>query len=470
MSIGKTTRVRIVSATLAAAAIAAAVATAVVARAKRAPRPPALNVVVVLADTLRADHLSLYGYARRTSPRLDHLARRRGVVFENARAQAPCTFPSVNSMLTSRSPLRFVGAAPQVLSIPKELPTLATILAAAGYATAAVSASPVVRATPSSENPHGGFGAGFDTFDESCYWADARCVTRAATRALSRLREPFLLYVHYLDPHDPYRPPDGFARRFAGEPQSEKGREFVVGGDPTPVAARIRESLDPGLGDDELAYFIGLYDDEILFWDRQAARLIDELEHRKLPGRTVVAIVSDHGESFLEHGQIKHCRSLFDTEIRVPMVLLAPDAAPRRVAAPVANLDLVPTLLDLAGISEVPPELEGRSLRGLLEGRSGTAAPAFFQRSWWGSRRAVADGRFKLVGVAESPPAATPRSLQLFDLETDPGETTDVAAAQRAAFARLRAEMSDWMRLEPTPGPAAADEVEKQLRSLGYLQ
>lgn len=456
------------------AAIALVAVAVAVVRDRRQRRPLARNVVVLLADTLRADHLSLHGYRRRTSPRLDALAAERGIVFENARSQAPCTFPSVNSLLTSRSPLRFVTAAPQSLAIPPEVPTLATLLSAAGYSTAAVSASPIVRATPSKLNAQGGFDAGFDSFDETCEWKSARCVTRRAIEALSKLREPFLLYAHYLDPHDPYRLPADIRPRFARGPPPASARDFVAAGNPWPIGVRIYEQkLDAGLVDGELDYLIARYDDEIRYWDRHVVRMIAELDRRGLSERTVVAVVADHGESFLEHGHVMHCRTLYDSELHVPMVFLVPGSAPRRVAAPVSNLDVVPTLLDLVGRTDAPADLEGSSLRELLAGRpaGGSAAPYVerVQRSWWISQRAVSDGRFKLIGYS-NPPGSPLRRVHLFDLAADPGETVDLATRERAALGRLRGELTSWMRLDPAPGRGAEDEVEKRLRAVGYLQ
>src|SRR5687767_7381233 len=129
-----------------------------------APEPERLNVLVVMLDTLRADHVGAYGYPRPTTPNLDALAAR-SHLFESARAQSSCTFPSVNSLLTSRYPADFLAQPGGSFGIPEGIPSLAEMLAERGWQTAAVSASPIVRATPGHHNPHGGFGRGFATFD-----------------------------------------------------------------------------------------------------------------------------------------------------------------------------------------------------------------------------------------------------------------------------------------------------------------
>lgn len=181
-----------------------------------APPTPARpsNVVVVLVDTLRADHMSTFGYERTTTPFIDRMAAS-GIVFERARAQASCTFPSVNSIFTSRYPGPFLRQGPGEMGIPEHLPTIAEILRDAGYSTAAVSASHIVRATPSDYNPNGGFDRGFDTFIEGCVWLHGSCLNNKVFEQLDGIEEPFFLYIHYMEPHSPYQPPERFRRRFA---------------------------------------------------------------------------------------------------------------------------------------------------------------------------------------------------------------------------------------------------------------
>jgi hypothetical protein len=196
-------------------------------------------------------------------------------------------------MLTSRDPARFLGRPPGFLGIPAEVPSLAETLAAHGYATAAVSASPIVRATPTDVNREGGFGRGFGTFDEACLWREAECVNLRAEAIVERLPEPFFLFLHYMDPHDPYRPPDGAPRRFAGAYRGERG--WVGEGDPNPLARSLYggggsggigdgadgvavdpEGVEPAadVDADDLAHLVALYDEEIAYWDREASRLL----------------------------------------------------------------------------------------------------------------------------------------------------------------------------------------------------
>jgi len=427
--------------------------------------PKVRNLVVILVDTLRADHLSLYGYERPTSPNLDRLAGRSGIVFENARSQSNCTFPSVNSLLTSRAPTVFLAGLRETgFAIPEATPSIARRLADAGYATAAVSASPIVRATPSPENEAGGFGDGFDSFDEECRWREAACVMARARPALDELPEPFFVYLHFLEPHDPYRPQPfpGGGHPFAGDGPEGPDKEWVRLGDPRPVANHLYSGEpDPGLTDADLEHLVALYDEEILYWDEQMLEIFARLERRGMLESTAIAIVSDHGEEFLEHGHVKHCRTLYDTEIGVPMVLFVPGRGPLRVTAPVSNLDLVPTLLDLVGVEAPDGALEGRSLRPLFEGGTLPRAPQF---AAYGQLRAVVDGGWKLVRNLRA------RETELYDLGSDPGETGDRATAAPDEVRRLRLLLGEWRRsTEPEGARQGADEAEKQLRAVGYL-
>jgi arylsulfatase A-like enzyme len=454
-----------------------------------AAAPVAHNVIFILVDTLRADHLPLYGYRRDTSPNLTVLGRE-SLLFLDARSQASCTFPSVNSMLTSRSGACFLGQPGGALGLPAGIPGLAELLRVRGMHTAAVSASPIVRRSPSRFNPGGGYGRGFDTFQEDCVWKSADCVTDQALPHLARDPRPLFLYLHYLDPHGPYAPPESYRRRFAlGHP----GKEFVRQGNPNPIADWLyKHGPDPGLTAADLAYLVDLYDDKIAFFDAQLARLVAGLRAAHLLEDSIVVFAADHGEEFLEHGDVKHCHNLFDTTIRTPLLLRLPGGQGRVIATPVSNLDVVPTVLDLlgggpaaAGASSgaaggrgnaelsggrgaaalaAAAGFEGRSLRPAAEGRP---LPPAYQWAAQGALRSVSDGKLKLVRDLGS------GRIALFDLAADPKETRDVAAGRSRDAHRLAGALAAWLARSEA-GPAAegvrrAAEADKRLRSVGYL-
>jgi arylsulfatase A-like enzyme len=426
------------------------------------PRPR--NIILILVDTLRADHLGIYGYPRPTSPHVDALARE-SVLFRNARSQASCTFPSANSILTSRYPSAFLGQADDALGIPDSIPSIAEILQGQGWRTVAVSASPVVRKSPGRFNPSGGYGRGFEDFEESCTWKPANCVNRAAFRELDAKAgdtRPLFLYLHYLDPHGPYHPPQGHPRTWAtGRPE----KKFIRDGNPNPIGDHLYKGApDPGITPADLRYLVDLYDEEIAYFDGQLGRMLDELRRRGLLDTSVLIFVSDHGEEFLEHGHIKHCRTVFDSSIHTPMMVRIPGVAPRSVDAPVQNLDVVPTLLDLLGIDPAKLPFEGRSLRPLVGGGRLPATPAW-QFGMQGTLRSAADGRYKLIHDLAA------GTFALYDLRADPGETRDTIRRDRRAFYGLRESLTAWLARTEGKGKAAESlEADRKLRSLGYIE
>lgn len=423
-----------------------------------APQP---NVVVLLVDTLRADRMSLYGYERATTPRLAARAAT-AVVFESARSQASCTFPSVNSLLTSRYPFHFYGQHGDTWAIPPSIPTLAQILARHGYATFAVSASSVVRATPSKVNRTGGYGAGFETFDESCERRDASCIN-ARTLALARAsRRPFFGYLHYMEPHHPYSPPPAWRNHFATPdvalpPPIRAGR-------PNPILTSLYTRKEKKDWSREVAYLSDSYDDEIRYVDHALDKLIERLAKVDPDRDTVVVLAADHGEDFLEHGDLMHCRTLHDTTLHVPLVMWLPGVSGRRIASSVQNVDIVPTLLDYLGIDAKGEAFEGRSLRGVIEGTAGPA-PAWAAHY---SQRSLVDGHSKLIYDLDTGTA------RLFDIAADPGEQNDLAAATpdhvRELERKLLERVGATEGADPQSAARLSKDVQERLRAVGYIE
>jgi arylsulfatase A-like enzyme len=323
----------------------------------------------------------------------------------------------------------------------------------------------VVRKTPSRFNPTAGFGRGFEVFDEECVWRSAACVNRLAGAHLKPGKRPLLLYLHYLDPHGPYRPPKTWRHKFAHGQPRERWLRF---GDPNPIGDWLYNGKpNPGVTPADLRFLVSLYDEEIAFFDARFAELLAALRASGLLEDSIVVLSSDHGEEFLEHGHIKHCRTLFDNSIRVPLLLKIPGVAAKTVSRPAQNLDLVPTILDYLGI-EAGSAFEGRSLRAVIEEDS-PAAASELQYGMQGALRSASDGRFKLIQDLAS------GAVSLFDLAADPGETADVLRRERRAYARLRDSLTGWIAHAEGRDAAVASvqkarEAEERLRSLGYIE
>jgi arylsulfatase len=432
-------------------------------------KPERPNVLLLVVDTLRADRLSLYGYPRPTSPHLQTFARE-SVVFTRARTPAGCTFPSTNSLLTSREPSVFLLQPGGTMAIPPSVRSLPEILRGHGYATAAVSASPIARATPSYINTVGGFGRGFQTFDEECLDKHARCLNDKATALLRTLPQPWLLYLHYMEPHAPYRPPPDFPRRFTPPPEGPRPRgvhPWAWRGENWPVLQRIYEGdTDLDFTPQDLAHLHDLYDEEVAYFDTQLAELIALLRERGLLDHTLIVLAADHGEAQHEHGGYGHCRSLaWETVLRTPLLLRIPGTAPAVRQELVDNLDVVPTVLDYLGLSTEGLPFDGVSLRPAIERDRPVQRMAFGNQ---GDTRTVTDGTRKL-----SYDLAT-GTARLFDLAADPGETTDLAARRPDEAHRLEAVLLRWLRSREGPGGSPlprrrARELERQLHAVGYL-
>jgi arylsulfatase A-like enzyme len=445
------------------AAAVAAIATACARPPEPKPQQP-LNVVVVLVDTLRADHMSTYGYERPTTPFIDRFSTE-GIVFDWAWSQASCTFPSVNSILTSRYPSLFLNQAEGQMGLPEGVPTIQGILQENQYTTVAVSSSVIVRATPSDYNPGGGFDRGFDTFVEGCLWLHGGCVNAKVFAELDRVEEPFFLYAHYMEPHSPYKTPKNYKHRFAGD---YDGFDFIREGDPNPIGRMLYEDGPKyDLGDDDIQHLVDLYDEEIRSFDNVFKQLIERLRDLDILDRTIVALVSDHGEEFLEHGHIKHCRGAWSTLTHVPMILWIPGIdRGGRLDWAVENIDLAPTLLDYAGIDPTGFGFEGSSLRPLIEEKEASDPFAF---SYQGRYRAAAErGNHLILDGSEG-------RVTLFDVAADPLEQNDIYTPGNPVAQALTAALNRWMAatgqlVRFDEELAAAKAKEEELRALGYLE
>lgn len=429
------------------------------------------NILLYVVDTLRADHVGTYGYDRGTTPHLDALARR-GVVFENARAQSSWTRPTVASMLTGRTPWSH-GTNGQRDSLSPDVAYLPQLLSEAGYETAAVITNGVVSG-------RFGFDRGFDSFtylgervgQDPRIHRGAEALHKTAMEWLDGRREsqdlgdqtqgrPFFLYLHATDPHAPYWPPPNWRERFAADVDPALGEHDRVAELEWNPAART-----PAVADDLRA----LYDAEIAFLDHRFGVFMASLRDAGLYEDLVILLISDHGEEFGEHGRWQHGMTLHEEQLRVPLLLKLPagEGAGQRIGRVVEQMDVAPTLLRLAG-ADVPSVMQGVDLlQGTGVDRTSSALLAR-QPHFRHVESILSRGR-KLVHsrVYDRP---RPR-IQLFDLATDPEERVDLADRHgvEAGFLRSRLRLAEILWRPATVGQAAIDEeLERSLRAVGYL-
>lgn len=401
-----------------------------------------MNIVLIALDTQRADHLGCYGYPKRTSPFLDSIARR-GVLFERCYAPNIPTHPSFTTMLTGKEAISHsivnigggVPIAPGVRLLPE-------ILGEHGYATAAVD----------SMGRH--FERGFDdyiTYDwdrsDPTVLRKAETVTALALpviEQLSRGDAPFFLFVHYWDPHTPYLPPPPYRSKFYGrgrDPYDVDNHSMDEAWSWEPFKWYFHSWM-PGITDSE--YVINLYDGETAYMDRQLRRIWAALE--PVAAETLVIVTADHGEILDEQLGFFDHHGLYEGNVHVPLLMFWPGRLPRgrRVPGWVQNVDLAPTILDLAGIPD-RDRMEGLSLLPSIFGvRDGNYDELVFSEATWQLKRAIRSGRWKLIEALEPDRHGRPMH-ELFDLDSDPREQNNLAAAQPEQVAELHRRLDQWL-------------------------
>jgi arylsulfatase A-like enzyme len=424
-----------------------------------APARPRPNLVLFVADAVRADSLSAYGSPLPTSPRFDAFARG-GRLFADATAQGSWTRPSVASLLSGLG-VDAHGVIGLRNTVVPGITTLPEALRAAGYATAAFVANDVV-----SRNL--GYAQGFDAWTALSRRPSAE-VVQAALAWMRGRAGPFFLYVHTLGAHRPYLPAPAHWRPFlpASPPP---GRDVI---------ALVRK---PRLSPDEMALVRSAYAGEVHESDASFGELLDGLQAQGVQDRTAVAFTSDHGEGFDEHGYRGHGIRLYQELAHVPLALRAPGmAGGTRIAAPVQHTDVAPTFLALAGLP-VPVEMRGWDLTRLASAGPQAAPDAtrilISRVTYVGADKvAMRWGALKLI-ANEEPNVASSDRFELYDLAHDPGETRDLSDQHRETVEYLWMESralvaaEEAVRLKVGSGrkvELSADDREA-LRALGYLE
>ena len=412
------------------------------------------NVILIVVDTLRADHLGSYGHDPSVSPNLDGFADR-ATVYETTRSQAPHTIPSVLQLMSSRYR--------QGKTLSPDTPTLAEMLKSDGYRTAAI----VENANFEFTREASGLPRGFDEFFRNGlldkehvfqqHWKSptpADVITAEARRWLSKNagQEPFFLWLHYFDPHDPYLPPfSADMETLSWEAESE------LTGDIRSTELFPRSGVEPGPADEaDRRHLARLYEAEVRYLDQSLGELFSYLEEMQLFDDSMIVFTSDHGESLGEHGHWTHGTALFEEQVGVPLIVKTPDQNEgRRQAEPAELLDVVPSILEVTGVNP-GTRLDGRSL--LEPGRR--AAFAFWKDEWY-----VCTRDWKLLH--------RDGATRLFHLAEDPDEQVDVAESHPDMVETLLAMRASRLRqIEASDEELsdASNEAVEQMKSLGYLQ
>jgi arylsulfatase A-like enzyme len=421
------------------------------------------NIVLITIDTLRSDHCTPYGYNQSTTPFMSALAQQ-GTLFENVYAPMPTTGPSHATMFTSRYPISH-GVVKNGYVLPENELTLAEILRKNGYSTGAIVSSYAV-------NSKFGLKQGFDFYEEQfiknassklTHWQgmdveglfDRRAeeTTATVTKWLkAQKKKPFFLWIHYFDPHGPYDPPTTFKNKF--------------------------QRLD---SDPETNKMLTAYDGEIGYTDDEIQKVVRYIDQQELADDTLLILTADHGEGLGQHNHLHHGMFLYEEAMRVPLVIRWPQKVPAglRIANRVELLDLSPTILDIAGVQAKNANYQGRSLKTLLSNpsQSRQSRPIFLQRRLYenekykgkpivGEKLAVLIDQWKYIEALKE------KSVELYDLSSDPAELNDISRDHPDKVRRFSLMIQDWRKKhgkEKYDQSMSKEDIEA-LKALGYVQ
>jgi len=422
-------------------------------------RPTGPNVILIVVDTLRADHLSCYGYNRNTTPVIDELSEQ-SVLFRNAISSAPWTTPSVVTTFTSQYPAA-VGIEAEPIVLGNEFLTLAEILKGGNYDTQGIVSHILVSSTL-------GFDQGFNSYDEENARGEDHISSPSITeKAISyierRGNDKFFLFLHYFDPHHSYilhedydYYPDYDGALYSGQNVEE-----------------LRKKA-PDMAADDIEFVKALYDSEIAFTDGYIGVLFNKLKDLGLYDDTLIVVTADHGEEFLERGDywIGHARKLYQEQIHVPLIIKPAGERRQEIMEEYVSLmDLMPTIVDSADLT-IPASYqhEGETLRMDDERQPRDSVIVSDTKSFSDLRSLILNG-WKLIYDAETD------SRALYDLRKDPAESGNVAMENREFLTEMEAILRDWndhvnsgKSQTDARLPKFTEEQLERLRGLGYAQ
>ncbi len=413
------------------------------------------GVVLISIDTLRRDHVSVYGYPRQTTPGLKALAEE-AVVFEDAVSTSSWTLPAHASLFTSTYP-SIHGAVNMDVGLATSWPSLPSIFQESGFTTQAF----VTHLYLSGEY---GFKKGFDRHE---YLEETRAeelTDRAINFLTAHGDKNFFLFVHYYDPHWHYDPPAPFNTVF----------DALYDGDVTGVWWDFKDLDADSITSRDRHHIEALYDGEILYTDRQIERLLRKMKQLDMFDNSLIVVTSDHGEEFLDHGAWEHQKTLYEEQLRIPLIIKYPESEDggQRVYEQVSLIDVAPTLVRAMGIS-TPSSFQGRDLRGALEERSES----------WASTEHTIDGSRKIAvrrGINSSKAIFSIKdehiSTEVYDLENDPRELNSVVdetlyleLENRLIKFITAAQITNSSR-KTSPAVKLEPKELNKLRALGYIR
>jgi len=431
------------------------------------------NIVLILIDCLRADHIGSSGYKHDTTPYLDRLSKN-SVVFKETFSSSPWTKPSVASLFTSLHPNVHTAISSQQ-TLPLPLTTLAEVLKKNGYATYFFNGGNEFCGDEFN------FNQGFDT-----YMGRKACDSKYSAEELTEIvldqlplneKNKFFAYIHYMDLHLPYHQ-NRYNTLFA-PPESGRfppNQPQKISGD------NIRElTYSDKLAPEDKASIVSLYDGQIRYVDENIERIISAFRKKKLFQNTIFIVTSDHGEEFWDHAGFEHGQSLYNELLRIPFIISIPGVAPTEIKTRVRLIDIFPTLMDILGISPDNLNLQGCTLMPLVKGDLESDSPVFSGATLYHRERfSLIKNNLKIIYNTDDrkdkwdhdPRERAEAWFEVYDLEENPLEKPDSQIQDPKIISALKEDLEMFISLPPFAKANKITinrELSNQLRSLGYL-
>ena len=426
-----------------------------------------MNLVMIVIDTLRADHLGCYGYHRNTSPYIDDFARQ-AVVCDTHISPAIPTHPAFTTLNTGQFSITHgIVAHSGHNLIPRSSPWLPLILHKNGYTTCAVD-----NLSQWQLDFHRGYEFYIDPTQRNMLSlnADNRQINKRAIPWLEQHhQEKFCLFIHYWDPHTPYMPPRAYRKLFYDGNPKDPANTTLEGFERHPLGRTWRETWFKQLGGDitDAAFIEALYDSSIRYCDEGVGMLLETLEKLGRNEDTIVLLLADHGEMMYRHGIFFDHHGLYEGNLHVPFMVRHPELAPRHVTEMTAHVDVAPTILDLLGI-EIPEQMEGKTLVPWFTGATDDRLRDHIicQECTWQMKWAVRTLTHKFI-LARQPDVYDTPMRELYDLVNDPHEHDSIVETDRALAQNLEFLLESWVREQMAKGGLTEDPLVAHGLSLG---
>lgn len=423
------------------------------------------NVILISIDATRADHLSCYGYKRKTSPTIDKLANE-GVLFSNMFVQRGLTWPSLTSIMTSLYPVNH-GVRDNGQMLSPSIISLAEILKNNGYICSAFLA-----------NAGGGVWRGFD-YKISTHLDDVKITQEAIKWLKNNSKKRIFLWIHYFQPHKPYQPPKPYNNIFDPDYAGEMNGSHKQMDEITLNKIKLNEA--------DLNHILSLYDGSILFVDEQIKQLLTAIKSLGIEKNSLIIVTADHGEDLYQHNfYFYHVASIYDSSLHVPFIIRLPNKVPKnmRIAEVVESIDIAPTTLELVNIP-APRCFEGVSLTPFIFSKNKTNNFSYAYSEWKDKILSIRTDRYRYIFNPGFHPKCIEGATEdtypiekeeLYDIIKDPKESNNIISTNPDIAYELMKKLSDWYNFKRwlagynKQDKKVPEHIKQHLRSLGYLQ